>query len=253
MIPQHVLTAFNADTAQSRPQQLDAAWGNGFLLGKIAYSEATDTAHWSATVGEKLVVPGVRIARPLRSTDGRFTVGGWRATSYLAGQPARRYDETVLASLRLAEVLADTSGPEGLKRADLYAEAEREAWRLGDEKFGALDLPVQPGHADMLATTIYSGTAAPAVTEIVPFADPRPRAFTAALVIADAMIVEAESGVDTGLLDRFAHLEEIGQLVARAVLYREIVAERHPRGNSLTRSNVAAVRDALVSGCSATI
>lgn len=246
MIPQHVLTAFNASDPDAHATQLGPAWGNGLLVDTVVYSEAADTAHFSASLGEKLSVPGVRLARPVRSTDGRFIVGGWRAASYLSGQPERRYDETVLAAVRLADALSILPGPADLQRTDLYAEAEREAWQRGDEHFGVLDAPVQPGHADMLATTIYDGPAVPAVTEIVPFADPRPHAFTAALVIADAMIAEAEAGIDTGLMHRFGHLPDLHQLVVRAVFYREIIADRHPRGNSLTRSNVAAVRHALV-------
>lgn len=257
MIPQHVLTAFNASQPAprtgARPEAMGPAWDNGYRIGSTVYSEATDTAHWSAMLREKLTVPGLRIARPLRTTDGRFTVGGWKASAHIPGQPLRRYDETVMVALRLADALADIPGPTGLERSDLFAEAEREAFRLADEHFGELELPLQSGHADVLASTIYDGTAVPGVTEIVPFADPRPRAMSAALAIVDAMIIEAETGVDTGLLDRFAHVEKIEDLALRAVYYRDIVAERHPRTNSITRSNVRAVRDALVSRRSATI
>lgn len=251
MIPEHVLTAFGSDGAA--PVAAGPAWDNGWVVGPLVYSEATDTAHWSASVRTRLTVPGVRVARPARSSDGRVVVGGWRASSHIPGELSLRIDETVAAALRLTDALSEVDGPVDLRRTDLFAEAERDAWARCDEEFGVLDAPVQAGHADMLGTTIYAGAAAPAVTDLVPFAQPRPHAMTAAQTITDALIVGAEGGIDVGLIERFAHLPDLEDLLLRAVTYREIVADRHPEENSLTCSNVAAVRAALMSRRSATI
>ncbi|AIT60467.1 hypothetical protein [Corynebacterium doosanense] len=252
MIPDHVLTAFGSDSSVP-PVSAGPAWDHGWVVGPLVYSEATDTAHWSASVRTKLTVAGVRVARPARSSDGRVVVGGWRASGHIAGELSLRIDETVAAALRLADALAEVDGPVDLRRTDLFAEAEREAWARCDEEFGVIDAPLQVGHADMLATTIYSGSAAPAVTDLVPFAQPRPHAMTAAQAIADALIIGAEGGVDTGVIERFAHLPDLEDLILRGLTYREIVADRHPDENSLTCSNIAAVRAALMSRRSATI
>ncbi|MDT5328005.1 MAG: hypothetical protein QOF25_5157, partial [Mycobacterium sp.] len=40
-------------------------------------------AAWSAKVRETLFVDGVRLARPVRSTDGRYVVAGWRADTFV--------------------------------------------------------------------------------------------------------------------------------------------------------------------------
>lgn len=252
MIPDHVLTAFGSDSSL-RPAPAGPAWDHGWVVGPLVYSEAADTAHWSASVRTKLTVPGLRVARPARSSDGRVVVGGWRASGHIAGELSLRTDETVAAALRLADTLTQVDGPVDLRRTDLFAEAEREAWARCDEEFGSIDAPLQVGHADMLATTIYSGSAAPALTDLVPFAQPRPHAMTAAQAIADALIVGAEGGVDVGLVERFAHLPDLEELVLRGVTYREIVVDRLPAEHSLTRSNIAAVRGALMSRRSATI
>lgn len=253
MIPEHVLQAFDSSVpAGASPEPAGWIWDNGYLMGSVVFTEAADSAHFSATVRGKLDVPGVRLARPARSTDGRFVVGGWKATNHISGRPEARIDETVSAALRLAESLTDVTQP-SLERTDIFAIAEREAWAWADEHFGALESPVHVGHADMLATTIYSGTLAPAVTDLVPFAAPRPQATTAALVIADAMIMEAEDAVDFGYLERFAHVPDLEELVLRSVIYREHVSARHPDQNSLTRSSIARVRSALVSRRSETI
>lgn len=252
MIPEHVLTAFGSD-AGNEPVAAGPAWDNGWIVGPLVYSEATDTAHWSATVRSKLTVGGLRVARPARSSDGRLVVGGWKASSHVLGDLAPRFDETVAAALRLADALSSVEGPADLRRSDLYAAAERDAWASCDEKFGPVDAPVQVGHADMLGTTIFAGLAAPAVTDIVPFAAPRPRLMTAAQVIGDALIISADIGPDMGLVERFAHLPDLEDLLLRAVVYRKFLADRHSSPGSLTLSNVAMVENALMSRRSATI
>lgn len=254
MIPGHVLTAFGADEAGgAEPVFAGPAWDNGWTVGPLVFSEATDTAHWSASVRMKLSVPGVRIARPARASDGRVVVGGWKASGHIPGELALRVDETVSAALRLAEALEPVAGPVDLHRSDTFAQAELAAWARVDDEFGPVDAPVQVGHADMLGTTIYAGVSAPAVTDLVPFAVPRPRVMTAAQVIADALIIGAEGGVDVGLIERFAHLPDLENLLLRAVAYRGIVADLLPEHNSLTRSNVGVVHQALMSRRSATI
>ena len=42
-------------------------------------------AAWSAKVRETLFADGIRLARPVRSTDGRYVVAGWRADTFVAG------------------------------------------------------------------------------------------------------------------------------------------------------------------------
>lgn len=61
---------------------------------------------WSAKVRETLFVDGVRLARPVRSTDGRYVVAGWRADTFVAGTPEPRHDEVVSAAVRLHEATA---------------------------------------------------------------------------------------------------------------------------------------------------
>lgn len=258
MIPAHVLAAFGVDAAAEDLRNLPTAgiaWNNGTIVGGAVYSRATPSSHWSATLRAKLEVEGVRLAKPLRALDGRFIVGGWTSSAYIDGRPEMRVDETVAAALRLADALVDEDASAGADRDDLFAEAEREAWSLCDSELGELEeaSPAQVGHADMLATTIYDGEAAPAVTQLVPFAAPRPRETTAAMVMADAMIFGAESGVDLSALRRFSYLPDIEGLVLRCVYFRKLVAERSGQANSLTRSNIERVWGELISRGSAII
>ncbi|AKK10545.1 hypothetical protein [Corynebacterium uterequi] len=254
MIPGRVLTAFgaaDADVAAATPA--GPAWGNGVRIGDVVYSEATATSHWSATLRDKMQVDGLAIAKPARATDGRFVVAGWMASGYVPGRPEIRLDETVAVALRLADALHGVTGPTGVERTDVFAQAELDAWAWGDREFGAIDAPVQVGHADLLATTLYDGEACPGLSDIVPFATLRPAGATAALAIADGLIATADGGVDVGVLDRFAHIPRLDELVLRFVKYRELVNIAHPHGKPNIRSNIAGVLDTLVSRRAATL
>ena len=209
VIPEHVRVAFQV--VEGTPIPLSAAWDRGYRVGQLALSEVADSevAAWSAKVRESLQPEGLRIARPVRTTDGRYLMAGWRASHYVDGAVAKRVDETVGAALRLADALASVEVPNFAvahvtKQAspkDNFVLADRAAWSedptlmlnttvppevQATEKWAwaldfsnrlrhswqPIDAPDQVGHADMLATTIFHGTQAPVVTDIVGVAHP---------------------------------------------------------------------------------
>lgn len=93
-------------------------------------------AAWSAKVRETLFVDGVRLARPVRSTDGRYVVAGWRADTFVAGTPEPRHDEVVSTGIRLHEATSKLERPRFLTQAptlpwsevDVFSVADRAAW-----------------------------------------------------------------------------------------------------------------------------
>src|ERR1700681_510616 len=74
--PEHVQAAFGLTGSQPAP--LSAGWEDGWRCGEVVLSMVADhpRAAWSAKVRETLFVDGVRLARPVRSTDGRYVVAG---------------------------------------------------------------------------------------------------------------------------------------------------------------------------------
>jgi len=125
-IPGHVLTSFQVDESQAQP--LGPEWGNGVRFGRIVVSAAPEHTAWSSKIREKVAVPGVRVVRPVRTTDGRFTVAGYRATDFVEGEPGHRVDEAISAALRFDDALSDVPAPT-LERDDLWARADRAAWK----------------------------------------------------------------------------------------------------------------------------
>lgn len=256
-LPEHVRAAFRVESGDVTP--LGYAWDYGYRVGHLVLAKVhdSDNAAWSAKVREQLQVDGLRVARPVRSTDGRFIVSGWKATSFASGELASgRVDEAVLAALRLADALADLPVPDfatqrisgSWQSHQIYRVADQAAWSedpaevlangldpeaiAGPQLAAALTLaarvaplvpsitaPTQVGHADMLATTIFSGTQAPLVTDLV--ATVRPHGYSAALAAVDGMLFDA---VDSGIIGRFSHVPDFTALLMRALLYRVFVA-----------------------------
>lgn len=275
-IPPHVFEAFRVPTTHiAAAESLGNEWDGGVRCGTVVISRVSSAsfAAWSAKVRESLHPQGVRLVRPLRSTDGRVVISGYRAHAFVSGQPAQRIDETVAAALRIDDALAGIEIPEWMHRDlpanlsedDVFALADRAAWaddptvllkRGLDESrearghqvealtaaahIHALTRPVsapnQLAHADMVGTTIFSDTQAPIVTEIIPVA--RPHGYSAALTMVDGLVADA---VDPGILQRFAHIPELTQLLARAVCYRLYIHALHPQARRAITPRLVAV------------
>ena len=201
-----------------RPVPLGSSWEGGWRCGEVVLSMVADHARaaWSAKVRETLFVDGVRLARPVRSTDGRYVVAGWRADTFVAGTPEPRHDEVVSAAVRLHEATAKLERPRFLTQppvapwadVDVFIAADRAAWeerplhslppgaRVSPgsadgqrsieliNQLAALRTPTkspsQLVHGDLYGTVLFAGTAAPGITDITPYW--RPASWAAGVV-----------------------------------------------------------------------
>lgn len=261
--PQQVLTTFGL-TAHP-PIAMEGSGVVGWRVGEVVLSLVPDHARaaWSATARENLYVEGMRIARPLRASDGRYVVSGWRADTYVAGSPEPRHDEVLAVADRLHEALAKLARPRFLLQppaapfndVDVFNAADRAAWEEvplrsaraagmaeptsedGQQSLAALRTlaglrrPVtttpQVVHGDLFGTVLFAGAAAPAITDIVPYY--RPAAWASAVVVVDAL---AWGGADEDLIERWSHLEEWPQMLLRATMFRLGVHALHPRSTA---------------------
>ena len=261
--PEHVLAAFGLGGGQPIP--LGAGWEGGWRCGEVVLSLVADHARaaWSAKVRETLFVDGVRLARPVRSTDGRFVVAGWRADTFVAGSPEPRHDEVVSVAVRLHEATAKLERPRFLTQppvapwsdVDVFNAADRAAWE--DRPLHSLPsgARVSPGsadgqrsvdlinqlaglrkptksasqlvHGDLYGTVLFAGTAAPGVTDITPYW--RPASWAAGVVVVDAL---SWGEADDGLIDRWSALPEWPQVLLRALMFRLAVHALHPRATA---------------------
>ena len=234
--PDHVLAAFGLTGL--RPVPLGSSWEGGWRCGEVVLSMVADHARaaWSAKVRETLFVDGVRLARPVRSTDGRYVVAGWRADTFVTGTPEPRHDEVVSAAVRLHEATAKLERPRFLTQpprcavvrrrrlhrrrprgvggpAAALAAARARRWRRARadgqrsveliNQLAALRRPTrspsQLVHGDLYGTVLFAGTAAPGITDITPYW--RPASWAAGVVVVDAL---AWGEADDGLVERWA-------------------------------------------------
>lgn len=261
--PEHVLAAFGL--TGNRPTPVGPGWEGGWRCGEVVLSLVADHARaaWSAKVRETLFVDGVRLARPVRSTDGRYVVSGWRGDTFVNGTPEPRHDEVVSASVRLHEATAKLERPRFLTQppvapwgdVDVFIAADRAAWEerpLHSLPSGArvspgsadgqrsIDLlsqlarlrkptksPSQLVHGDLYGTVLFAGTAAPGITDITPYW--RPATWAAGVAVVDAL---SWGEADDGLTERWGSLPEWPQMLLRALMFRLAVHALHPRSTS---------------------
>jgi uncharacterized protein (TIGR02569 family) len=261
--PEHVLSAFGL--ASVKPVALGASWEGGWRCGEVVLSIVADNARaaWSARVRETLFVDGVRLARPVRSTDGRYVLSGWRADTFVAGTPEARHDEVVSAAVRLHEATGKLERPRFLTQGpaapwgdvDVFIAADRAAWEerpLQSVPPGARTAPPtadaqrsvelinqlaslrkptksanQLVHGDLYGTVLFIGTAAPGITDITPYW--RPASWAAGVVVVDAL---SWGEADDGLIERWSALPEWPQMLLRALMFRLAVHALHPRSTA---------------------
>ncbi len=242
--PDHILAAFGI--YDTRGEELPATAGRVWRFGDVVLKPVSDPveAAWVAGAFESLRVSDIRVARPLRSSDGRWVVGGWSAQRFVSGRPAARYSDVVRASFALHEALSSTPRPRFLShRQDVYSWADRLAWGEIDDTEGALGdghgvalfreiaagrMPVTASsqiiHGDLFGNVLFAGSAPPAVIDFTPYW--RPTNYSAAVIVADAVSWGGASGE---LVEEWAYLAEWGQMLRRAALFRLAVSLVHPR------------------------
>ena len=261
--PEHVLSAFGLSGVGPIP--LGAAWEGGWRCGEVVLSMVAENARaaWSARVRETLFVDGVRLARPVRSTDGRYVVSGWRADTFVAGQPEPRHDEVVSAAVRLHEATGKLERPRFLTQGptapwadvDVFIAADRAAWEdrplqsvpaaaraasptadgqrsveLINQLAGLrrpTKSPNQLVDGDLYGTVLFAGAAAPGITDLTPYW--RPASWAAGVVVVDAL---SWGEADEGLIDRWNALPEWPQMLLRALMFRLAVHALHPRSTA---------------------
>ncbi|GAB3871924.1 TIGR02569 family protein [Kibdelosporangium lantanae] len=240
--PPHVRAAFGARDAE--PELIDAGplWRCGDGAFKPANSPAE--AAWVAKALGELQVPGLRIGRPLRSTDGRWVVGGWAAYRFIEGHAEPRHDEVISVSLTLHEALKGMPRPRFIDaRQDVFAVADRVSageleMPLSQDRGGKLygDLVGkrkqtkqnrQVVHGDLFGNVLFVGDAEPGLIDFRPYW--RPPEWSAAVVVVDAL---AWGGADDGIIGRWAHLDEWPQMMLQALLFRLAVHSLHPKSTT---------------------
>lgn len=249
---------------------LTPAWSLSWKLGSTVLSrvDQPDLAVWTAKLREVLRPVNVGVVRPLRSSDGRYVLGGWRADAWVPGAPAPRFDEIVAASLRLSDALAEVqanglpypgaalvdtdpgtppwSSSALFRIADQAAFADDPAAVMSDGLDTAAFASSTVAHAldtaahlaglredlttpdQLVSTDMVSCTLFDGAQP--PVVTQLTPTFRPAVWPAAVAVVDgvAWGGADDALVDRWCHLPDFEQLLIRAVLYRLFIHALHP-------------------------
>jgi uncharacterized protein (TIGR02569 family) len=242
----HVRSAFGV--ADVEPVPVTWAGRRAWHCGDVLIRPVPDNAvaAWSAGVLDGLRVDGLRLARPVRSSDGRWVVAGWAACRFVAGTLEPRYDAVVQAAVRLHAATATLPRPRLLDdRDDLLTRSAAGAF---GERRPALDpaaggslyaqlaayrTPIrvapQVVHPELFGAVLFDEHGTPALVDLVPCW--RPAEWAAAVVVVDAL---AWGGAEAGLIGRWGHLAEWPQMLLRAVLHRLALHAQHPQATART-------------------
>lgn len=220
------------------------AWHCGDVLIRPVSDNAV--AAWSSGVLDGLSVDGLRLAHPVRSSDGRWVVAGWSACRFVAGTLEPRYDAVVEVATRLHAATATVPRPRLLDdRDDLSIRSA--AGAFGERKLtldpstgGSLykqlaayrlpvQLPSQVVHPELFGAVLFDEHGVPALIDLVPCW--RPKEWAAAVVVVDAL---AWGGADSALIQRWEHFDEWPQMLLRAVLHRLALHAQHPEASVRT-------------------
>lgn len=227
--PSGLLAALDVSTEPERlPGGRGTAWRCGELVLK-PLDTSVEELEWQAALLRGLDCDGFRVSRLRGVRDG------WCAWEYLAGEHRERaWPEVIAVGERFHSAIRDVPRPSFLdRRTSHWAVGDRVAWgELPAEQFahvkhlprllGALG-PIDAGasqlvHGDLTGNVLFADGLTPAVIDFSPFW--RPPGFASAIVVGDALLWE---GADASLLEVVAHVEELPQLLLRALIFRAVV------------------------------
>lgn len=236
--PAHVGAAFGVRIEDAEPLPDGDAWRCGGIVLRPVVDRVREV--WLGRTFRTLEVPGVRILRPLGTTDGRQVVGGWVA--YRAGSEGRRAraDDAVAVSIKLHSALIDVPRPGFLSsQGDALARADRMVWgespaKVAEDRGGRwfeilagsmrpVALPDQVVHGDLYRGVRVDDDGVATVSGFRPFY--RPAEWATALVVVDALVAGADGAE---LITRWSHLPEWRQMLLRAILFRLAVHALDP-------------------------
>jgi uncharacterized protein (TIGR02569 family) len=241
-VPEGVLAAFGL--AGAVPVRLPGGQGTAWRAGPVVLKPADSVraGRWFAEVYDALTGPGFRVPRPVRALTGDWVAMGWTAYQWVPGAAADwsgvspRWPDMVAVSRALHAALLGVPVPP-------WRATVENPWTIGDEVawgerdpdpllgpaagplagqirrllavLRPIDLPSQLIHADLAGNVLFAGRLPPAVIDFSPLE--RPAGLPLAVVAVDTLMWHRAS---PKVLEHLSGEPELGQLLARALIYR---------------------------------
>ena len=244
VVPEGVLAAFGV--AGVVPVRLPGGQGSTWRAGQVVLKPADSAraGRWFAEVCDALAGPGFRVPRPVRAVTGDWLAHGWACYQWVPGAAADwsgvspHWPAMIAVSRALHAALAGVPVPAWLGTVenpwtigDQVAWGERDPGPLLGPAAGQIarqvrrllavlrpvDLPSQLIHADLTGNVLFADGMPPAVIDFSPLE--RPAGLPLAVAAVDALQWQQAR---PEVLDLLADEPELDQLLARALIYRQI-------------------------------
>ena len=243
-VPEGVLAAFGV--AGAVPARLSGGQGTAWRAGQVVLKPADSAraGRWFAEVYDALAGPGFRVPQPVRAVTGDWVAHEWVCWQWVPGAAADwsglspRWLELVAVSRALHAALAGVPVP-------AWRGTVENPWTIGDEVawgerdpgpllgpaagqvagqvrrllavLRPVDLPNQLIHADLAGNVLFAHGMPPAVIDFSPLE--RPAGWPLAIAAVDALQWRQAR---PEVLGQLAGEPEFDQLLARALIYRQI-------------------------------
>jgi uncharacterized protein (TIGR02569 family) len=210
------------------------AWRVGDLVLKPV-DLAPEELAWQADVLPTVDARGFRLSFPQRAVGGELVIDGWTAWPYLPGEHLdARWLDIIAVGDRFHRAIAGLARP-------AFVAARTNPWAIGD-RVAWNELPLDPYRdvphvarlvkrlvpvgarsqliqGDLTGNVLFTGGLPPALIDLSLYW--RPTAFATAIVVADALVWE---GAEESLIESVAEIEDFGQMLLRALIYRLVAA-----------------------------
>lgn len=234
--PTHVLDAFGL---RGDPEKLAGGQGNSYLVGSfiLKREQHEALAQGTAEIVSDLVVDGLRIPQPLRSTSSRMVEDGWTAYRRVSGKEQKgRFEEKLEISTRLHNALAQIQKPAFLDgRTHPWAIADAFVWdgrplEMEDRiktlvgtlqsHIHPIDVESQLIHGDLSGNILFAEDESPAIIDFSLYW--RPSWYANAIILTDVVVWE-DHPLTT--IESFLSNETYRQLLLRAALWRIVTIQ----------------------------
>ncbi len=238
--PRPSATALAAFGLHEPPVPLDGLDSSAWRVGDVVLKKLDiplAQLDWQASLFDQLQgQTAFRIPLAVRSSDGSLVVDGWYALTFLTGQhEVGRWVDMSHAGEEFHAAVRSAPRPAFIdRREDPWSVGDRVAWdelpvsavpdtkhlrRLADH-LRPVEAQAQLIHGDLTGNVLLDDELPPAILDLSPYFRPQPLA--SAIIVADALVWE---GADASLLHAFHNVDDFGQYLVRALIYR-VVTDR---------------------------
>ena len=221
---------------------LPGGQGGSYAAGSLVLKPTHDpqSTAWCAELCRDLSGEGFRVAPPVATRDGDWTVEGWAAWQWIEGEHiVGRWAETFDVARAFHRALEGVARPDFVDhRSDPWWVGAAVAWGecdadapeavaslvrpLIDRLLAAcrpVELTSQVIHSDIGGNVLFADGLPPAVIDFSPMY--RPVGFSLAIAAFDAI---TWSDADPSILSLLGDVDELDQLLVRAAIFRLVAA-----------------------------